>query len=202
VVTSLSGAEPNHVARVFIRKTDEFLQQAACWLEEDEFQGDVHGRVKLDFSRIGGQMVWIERVWNAHRMLQHATTVSPAYRDRGAALPMVYTNTPYPDVIELFPVPDAAQERKVLVRAALTLDECAEEKVCIPDWVFSRYKEAIRLGVLGDLQREGGRPYTNTKEGHLNTQSFKHWIAKARDESHRGWGKHEAERQFPRGGFL
>lgn len=198
ILTALPGADSNQLERTFSRKVDEFLQQSASWLEEDTFVADSLGKVKIDFSRIGGQMVWIEKVWFRTRPLRHATTIPPEYAGREGSWPMVYTNTPYPDVIELHPIPREDENRAVLVRAALTLDECAEEDICIPDWVFSRYKEAIRTGVLGDMMRELSKPYTNLVEGRLNTRTFNHWVAKARDEAHRGFGKHESEWQYPR----
>ncbi len=204
VVTVAPGVEPNHVERVFTRKVDEFLQQAACWLEEKRFGCDSHGLVKLDYSGIGGQMVWIEKIWHRYRPIVHSTTVPPEREDKAKPgdYPQTYTNTPYPDVIQIFPVPRDVPKFELLARCALTLNECATEDLCIPDWIFSRYKEAIRDGVIGDLLSEGGKPYTNYSQGDKRLRKFRWWIAKARDESHRGWGKHEAEWHFPRGGFI
>jgi hypothetical protein len=204
VLPALPGATKEHLYRTFWRKLQEFLQESSCWIDEDTFTADQFGNVRLNpvFEKIQAQISWIHEVWHEDRRLSHVTLVPPAFRAR-IANPVVYTNTPYPDVIKVWPKPGTENEVNLVVRGALTVSQCFDDPpICVPDWVWDRYKEALREGVLGELLQEPSKPYTNIPLGEKHESKYYWWITKARDEARRGFGHHESEWVYPRGFYV
>jgi hypothetical protein len=201
VLSSLPGADSAQVQRVYVRKTDEFLAEASVWIDEAIFTSDEYGNIKLDFSFIQAQMVWIHSILFENAALRHITTVSPARRNTRASTPKFYSNTPYPDVIVVFPRPNDGTTISVLARCALKMDDCSQADKVIPDWIFTRYKETIRSGVLAEMMSETGKAYSNASGATTHRSDYIRGTAKGRDEAKRGFGYHEAEWAYP-GGFL
>jgi hypothetical protein len=199
VLTSLPGADSQQVQRTYMRKVDHFLQEASCWIDDAVFTADTFGNVKLDFSHIEAQMVWIHKILFESIPLTHTTIIPPALETRQGSRPTTYTNTPYPDVIILFPRPNTGLSINVTARCALKLAKCSDADQAVPDWIFNRYKEAIRTGVLGDMMAESGKPYSNFSQGLVYKGEYSHAIAKSRDEARRGFGFHESEWAYPQG---
>jgi hypothetical protein len=197
ILSALPGADPNHVHRSFVRITDQFLQQSGAWIDDKVFHSDAFGNVRIDFSYIEAQMAWLMGVWFESHVLGHLSIVTPPFKTNKASAPLGFTNTPYPDVIVLSPGPNPGTTFEVTVRAALKMNDCSSADACVPDWLFSRYKETIRMGVIGTLMREPGKSYSSVSEGRMHQQEYKMLIGQARDEARRGFGQHEAEWGYP-----
>lgn len=200
VLPSVPGLGAAQVERVYFRVLDEFLRLSGSWIEEALFTADQFGQVGLNtkFKELKAQVVHVMAVMHGHRVIPHTASILPTYRSRIASYPQYWTNTPYPDVIKLWPKPGTENDVEVVVRASLALNDCEEGACAIPDWVFSHFRHVLRAGVIATLLDEPDKPYTNFQQARRHRSAFSTGSTRARDESRRGWGLNEAEWVFPR----
>lgn len=168
---SLPGATDVAIKGMLFNVIDEFMKNSNTWNEW------------IPFSIFNGVQDYL---------------ITPQHQGMIVRLGQVLDNNCviYPSMVTEIEPPSARihvvwpQNMTISVRAivykSIVLPTTSEEIPVAPRWLLPMYERAIETGVIGRMQMQSNKPYTNPTLATINVKSFLNMVAEARTAALRG----------------
>lgn len=181
VLPEVPGAAPVHVTQVIKRVVSEFLRRSLVWQETIRPKVRKSGMISLASPR--GEVVW------ALAIMYKGRAISPGSAHTVGATYEALTPTDF-----IIHGVDKFETGDVEVVCALHQNESGE----VPDFIYTNYLEAIRVGVTGYLFGEPFKPYMTSDHSATNLALYRKYTTEAKDEAIRSFTRSEVPWSYPR----
>lgn len=168
---SVPGATDNAIKGMLYNIVDEFLKDSNSWIEWIPFTINNAQQDYLLTPTDQGMIVRLGQVFDQNCVIY----------------PSIVTHLEPPSVkIHVVWPQNTTIAVKAVVYKSIILPTTPDDIPVAPRWLLPMYERAIEAGVIGRMQMQPSKPYSNTQLATINIKMFLNQVAEARAAAARG----------------